>query len=244
MNKFHAEIKNGKKGTAADHALYIARERWHRNREDLIFKSHGNLPEWANDDPIDYWNAADRYERKNGAAYREWIIALPSEFNASQQLDLVQDIARALVGEKPYQFACHSTDSSLSGERNTHAHLMYSDRRPDSIVRSRERAFSRYCSDNPSRGGCKKDSGGKSLMEMRTDLTVKREIIADIQNSHLAKHGYAPRMDSRTLKTQGISRAPERHLGPARIRNLSAAQKSEVVSKRTQLKDSISGYTP
>jgi len=38
----------------------------------LVFVQHGNLPAWANGDPAIFWKAADKYERANGAAYREF----------------------------------------------------------------------------------------------------------------------------------------------------------------------------
>ena len=38
---------------------------------------HGNMPEWAQDDPRAYWRAADEHERANGSLYREVEFALP-----------------------------------------------------------------------------------------------------------------------------------------------------------------------
>lgn len=89
MATFHVQIKSGGKGTAGDHADYIARNGFHRKRDDLVHASHGNLPRWAANDPKVMWKAADKYERKNGAAYREAIIALPAELTAEQNAALV-----------------------------------------------------------------------------------------------------------------------------------------------------------
>ena len=49
---------------------YIEREgRYEKDGEELEHKEHGNLPEWAEDDPQKYWEAADEHERANGRLY-------------------------------------------------------------------------------------------------------------------------------------------------------------------------------
>ena len=35
------------------------------------------MPEWAEENPRSYWEAADEYERANGRLYREIQFALP-----------------------------------------------------------------------------------------------------------------------------------------------------------------------
>ena len=46
---------------------YIEREgRYEKDGEELEHKEHGNMPEWAEDDPGKYWEAADEHERGNG----------------------------------------------------------------------------------------------------------------------------------------------------------------------------------
>ena len=46
---------------------YIEREgRYEKDSEELEYKEHGNMPEWAEDDPGSYWAAADQHERSNG----------------------------------------------------------------------------------------------------------------------------------------------------------------------------------
>ena len=79
MASFHHRIKSGKKGSAAEHAAYIARKGAFRARDDLLFSGSGNLPGWAEGDPNKFWRAGDKYERANGAVYREHEIALPDE---------------------------------------------------------------------------------------------------------------------------------------------------------------------
>lgn len=232
MATFHVQIKSGGKGTAGDHADYIARNGFHRKRDDLVHASHGNLPRWAANDPKVMWRAADKYERKNGAAYREAIIALPAELTAEQNAALVDDIVAKLTPGKPYQFAIHAPSSSLEGQTNPHLHLMTCDRTDDGIERSSERFFTRYNSKRPEDGGRRKASGGRNRMQLRDEVIAMRKSVADTINKHLEINGHAARVDHRTLKEQGADRRAERHLGPARIRGMSPQEKAQYVSLR------------
>ena len=232
MATFHHRIKSGKKGTAAGHAAYIARTGKHSGREDLGYTGDGNLPTWAENDPSVFWKAADKHERANGAVYREHEIALPDELTRAQQKELAVELVTALAGGKPYQCAMHAPRSSLEGGPNTHLHLMYSDRLQDGIERPPEQMFSRYNGQHPERGGCKKDSGGKTPLALRDEVIAARRKCAELQNAALAECGHAARVDHRTLKEQGVDRTPERHLGPARIRNMSDDDRVQYVAGR------------
>lgn len=118
MASFHFEIKSGRKGVAADHAAYIARQGWHQRRGDLLFSGRGNLPSWTGDDSTRFWKAADKHERANGAAYRELVIALPRELSLEQLRALVARYISELVGTKPYQFAVHGPKSGIMRSRS------------------------------------------------------------------------------------------------------------------------------
>lgn len=232
MASFHFRIKSGKKGNAAEHAAYIARQGKHRIREDLVLLESHNMPKWAEQDNGIFWRAADRNERKNGAVYRELEIALPGELSHPQQVELSRELANALVGAKPYVIAMHCPSSSLAGVQNAHIHVMYSDRVPDQVERSPDNMFRRYNANEPEKGGCRKASGGKTSIELRDELIAMRRVCADLQNAALAKHGHAVRVDPRSLKQQGLDRQPERHLGPSKIKRMSKAAKDEFVVRR------------
>jgi hypothetical protein len=227
MASFHHCIKSGAKGSAAAHSRYISREA----RGDLIYTSYGNLPEWANG-PRYFWRMSDLHERSNGAAYREHEIALPLELTLEQLIEVAEELVRAIVGTKPYELAIHAPDGALGGISNPHIHLMYSDRIPDGINRAPEQMFRRYRRDRPEAGGCRKDSGGKSPLELRDEVIATRKMIADTQNLALAKHGHSTRVDHRSLRAQGLVRNPERHLGPVRVRGLSAQEKAAFAEYR------------
>jgi len=232
MTSFHFEIKSGRKGAADDHADYITRRGYHSKRDDLVETDYGNLPAWSAGNPKQFWKAADRNERKNGAAYREAIIALPSELTATQNRALIDDLVAKIAAGKPYQFAIHVPSSSIDGSPNPHAHLMTSDRVDDGIDRPAETFFSRHNSKRPATGGRRKASGGRNRMELRNDVIALRRTIADTINHHLELNGHDARVDHRTLREQAIPREAERHLGPARIRRMSPSEKAEYVSMR------------
>lgn len=233
MASFHHRIKSGKKGTARAHAAYIERNGKFANRgEDLVHAAHGNMPSWAESNPALFWKIADKYERSNGAVYREHEVALPNELTNDQLIQLTEKIVHELIGNKPYQYAIHAPDGSLGSIPNPHVHLMYSDRLPDGIERKPERMFSRFNSKQPENGGCKKDSGGMTRQELRENVIIMRKTIADLQNQTLAEHGHDTRVDHRSLREQGKLRQPERHMGAARIRSLSASEKAEFTAQR------------
>lgn len=232
MASFHHRVKSGKKGSATDHGAYIARKGKHSKREDLVASNYGNMPSWAQDDPSAFWKAGDKHERANGAVYREHEIALPDELTRDQQKELVEQLVPALVGNKPYQYAIHAPKATLGEGTNTHLHLMYSDREDDGIGRPPEQTFRRYNPKRPEQGGRKKGSGGKNRMELRDEMIAMRKKSADLQNAALSKYGHTARVDHRTLKDQGIDRQPERHLGQARVRSMSADDRKQYSAQR------------
>ncbi|MBB6600297.1 MobA/MobL family protein [Luteimonas sp. MC1825] len=236
MATFHFQIKSGRKGTASDHASYIARKGFHSKRGDLVYASHGNLPDWTGDDPDVLWRAVDRYDRKNAAAYREAIVALPGELTPKQNEALAVEVVEKLTPGKPYQVAIHAPLSSLEGVSNRHLHLMTCDRMDDGIERPAERFFSRHNATRPEQGGRRKSGGGRNRMQLRDELIAVRKEVADTINRHLELHGHAVRVDHRTLKAQGVARTAERHLGQARIRGMSAEGREQFVSLRHKRK--------
>ena len=79
MAVFHLKVSVGSRAggqSAVAKADYIEREgRYEQDREELEHKEHGNMPEWAEEDPRSegdprsYWEAADEHERANGSLY-------------------------------------------------------------------------------------------------------------------------------------------------------------------------------
>ena len=85
-------MKVGKAGKAGPHAAYIAREGQYADRlergEKLEATAAGNMPAWAQSNPLAFWQAADAFERTNGTTYREMEIALPRELSTDQRAAL------------------------------------------------------------------------------------------------------------------------------------------------------------
>lgn len=235
MASFHLEIKSGRNGY--DHANYIARKGFHAKREDLVTTGHGNLPAWAGDDPSNFWKAAEKYERRNGAVYREVTISLPIELSTEQNVALAADLVAKLAAGKPNQHAIHAPQSSIAGEANPHLHLMSSDRVDDGIDRPADRSFKRPNAKDPAKGGRRKSSGGRNRMEMRDELIATRKLVAETINHHLAINGHVVRVDHRAHRERGIRKAAERYLGPAKIRGMSPFEKSSFVSSRQASRD-------
>ena len=232
MDYLHLDIASGKCGSASGHSAYITRQGRHATREDLIETGFGNMPSWANEDPLLLWKASDKFERKNGSTYRSFIISLPRALTIRQLRDLAWEQAKQLAGVKPFQFALHISRSSLDGEPNPHVHIVICDRLPDGIDRAPEEMFRRYNAKQPEKGGCKKDSGGMFPGELRERMRSLRAVVADTINLTLEQHGHEIRVDQRTLKERGIDREPERYLGPAKIRTMSEQQRKDYISTR------------
>src|SRR5690349_4550359 len=141
MATYHFGINSGKKGSVLEHARYITREGKFSKHEDLVYVEYGNLPEWAGEDPLEFWRATDKYERQNASVYREYEIALPAELDHEQLKELVRRLVERMVGLKPYLFAIHEPVAALGQVSNPHVHLMFSDRLPDGIARTPQQTF-------------------------------------------------------------------------------------------------------
>lgn len=235
MSTFHLTIRSARKGAALSHAKYIARlgraGRGGRG-DDLVATGSGNLPGWCDGDPFEFWRQADEHERKNGSASRELEIALPRELDNDQQLALVSDLITRELPGKPYQFAIHAPRAAFEGGSQPHAHILYSDRVADGFERPPEQHFSRYNAKEPRKGGCRKDSGGRTPLEMKQEVQRRRKQWADLQNQHLAQAGFAADVDHRSLAERGIDRKSERHLGAINIRKMDEAKKAAHLKNR------------
>lgn len=225
MESLHFGIRSGKRGSATDHLNYITRQGSYAARNDLVATGHGNMPSFAQDQPMLLWQASDRNERKNGSVFRSYTVSLPNVLTTEQLIDLAWQEARRLAGPKPFQFALHMSQSALQDELHPHVHIVICDRLLDGIERSPEQMFMRHNSAHPELGGARKDSGGKSRLELHRQLTAQRKAAAEEINAALAKHGHARRIDHRTLRERGINRAPERYLGPATIRKMTMEER-------------------
>lgn len=229
MATYHLTIKNGRKGSATEHSQYITRSGKYETPEDesdLVATSFGNLPDWANNQPLEFWKGADKHERQNGAAYRELEVALPIELTEAQQKELVERLIKDVIGKKPYEYGIHNPEAAIEGGEQPHAHIIYSDRLPDGIKRSPDQHFKRHQPKQPDKGGCKKDSGGQTPAAMRDKALTVRRTWADLQNETLAKYGHDVRVDHRSYAERGIKKEPGKHLGAGTIKKMKEPKSS------------------
>jgi len=173
------------------------------------------MPAWASGprQNLEYWRAADMYERANGRLFKSIEFALPRELNHAQRLALSSAfcarVACTANGESlPFLMAIHAGKGT-----NPHTHLMVSERVLDGYDRTPESWFSRAAvkGKSPDSGGAKKTVG----LKPREWLMTTRALLATLTNEALQAAGFAARIDARSLADQGIDRVPGVHLGPA-----------------------------
>ena len=231
MAVYHLKVSFGSRAggqSARAKSDYIEREgRYGKDGEELEHKEHGNMPEWAQEDPGKYWEAADEHERANGRLFSEVQFALPKELSEPQRREVAGHFAERLTGGErlPYTLAIHR--GGPEGE-NPHAHLMFSERGNDGIERSGEQWFRRYNAQEPEKGGARKSRAAKA----GDWLEKTREAWAQEANRGLEQAGRAERIDCRNLaslrdeayqagdleRAAELSRELNVHLGPERYR--------------------------
>lgn len=190
---------------------YISREgKYTRDPGEVLFSESGNMPAWAAENPGNYWDAADLYERKNGRLFKEVEFALPIELTLEQQIDTIRAFADHVAGADnlPFTYAVHAGRGS-----NPHCHLMLNERINDGIERTAETWFKRAANKNKpaETGGARKSE----RLKPNDWLDNTREAWANFANDALDRHGHNQRIDHRTLEEQGIDRKAQIHLGPA-----------------------------
>lgn len=214
MPASHFSLKNGsrQKGkSAAAHFKYIVRLT-HNQQQDLVYVHHANYPDWAKENPLAFWKAADVYERANGRTYSEFEIALPRQLGQQQQIALLEDFLAIELGERhPYTAVIHCPPA-LDGKPNPHAHVMFSERQLDGIERPPETFFMRGNTRHPEKGGVAKDRD----WSRRTKVKELRTSWEQATNRALERAGSRVRITLKSLQAQGIKRSPEPKLGTAR----------------------------
>ena len=209
---------------------YIEREgRYEKDGEELEHKEHGNMPEWAEDDPGKYWEAADEHERANGRLYSEVQFALPKELGEAERRELAGEFAERVCSQErlPYTLAIHRGGPD---RENPHAHLMFSERGHDGIERDAEQWFKRYNAKAPEKGGARKSREAKA----GDWLEKTRKAWEQTANRALERACRSERIDGRSLadlrdeahragdlkRAADFSREPNVHLGPERYRTI------------------------
>ncbi len=236
MATYHLSLKNGKVGTAEQHADYILREGRYsggKRAEELVYKD-ANLPRWAMSASA-FFACADRYERTNGRAYAEFEIALPNELTHEENKKMVNDFITAHIGNnKVWIYAIHSKPAKFDdSQEQIHVHIMICERIVEdgmTKAKSPSKFFKRYNSKNPQNGGYLKDRAlSGSRTEIAKNLKGIRQSWEDMVNAEYKTHGIDKVVSCKTLKAQRdiaaeagdedmvefLNRTPQEHLGPA-----------------------------
>ena len=249
MAIYHLNVKTGTRiggQSAKAKSDYNEREgKYERDKEELEYRESGHMPEWAEDDPQKYWEAADAHERANGRLYREVEFALPRELNERERQEVASSFAKHLTGEErlPYTLAVHRGGEDGG---NPHAHLMFSERtNNDGIERSAAQWFKRYNAKEPEKGGARKSTSTKP----REWLENTREQWADHANEALERAGRSERITEASLKDQYFeaaeagneremarlqNREPGVHIGP---HNIARAERGEDLDRVAEAGD-------
>jgi hypothetical protein len=215
---YHLAFRSGSRGGGASAGAaynYIMRtgEYDDPDRDPAIYTESDHMPTWAKDDPHEYWDAADLFERANGRLYVAADFALPRDLDPEDQIELAHAFAEELTadGHLPYTLAIHAGRDDAGREHNPHAHLMISERQNDGIDRDRQHWFKRANRAHPERGGAPKtrELHGREWVEHA------RERWAQLTNEVLERNGRTERVDHRSYERQGIDREPGQHFGPA-----------------------------
>lgn len=222
MSIANISVKIGSKSknrSATDKIKYICRLGRYENRGDLVHTATGNMPDFAVDDPLVFWQAANEYERKNSAVYTEHVLTLPRDLTLDQQIKLVENWTKTELKNKAYQYAIHHS-KALDGQLNPHAHLVFSEREQDGISRTKEQFFKRYNSKNPERGGCKKGgTGSRNAQENKQHLLDQRQRFETLTNQHLELANAKTKVSLQSYKNRGLLIVPEPKLGSKIWRN-------------------------
>lgn len=236
MAIFHLRARTASRAggaSAAASAAYILRLGKYKKAglDRCVFFQAGNMPAWASGPSkrLNYWSAADTYERANGRLFKSLEFSLPRELSSAAKFNLAiqfcERVSRTNTGEPlPFLMAAHAGKGD-----NPHVHLMVSERVNDGHDRDSKTWFTRAAvrGKNPRNGGARKTED----LKPQEWLIKTRALLADLTNKALAKAGFSARVDHRTLRDQGITdRAPGQHLGPAGTARL----RRGVVSRRQE----------
>lgn len=136
------------------------------------------------------WNTVEKVERRKDANLaREFEIAFPHELNAEQRQALLNELCEELVKRHSVivDAAIHAPHTqSGSDERNYHAHIMFTGRQIDletgDFAQKRNRDFN-------------KENSSQTVNQWRATF-------ANMTNEHLARAGYASKIDHRSYADQ------------------------------------------
>jgi len=180
-------------------------------REDLVYWRARNLPQWAEEDPVRFFNTAEQHTSPHQIAYEEWKVSLPRELSRRQQMDAARAFLQASFGDRhPYVWALHDPVAA-DGHRQPHAHILWSARTLDGLNRTEDQFFRRFNRAHPERGGAEKAREFSHFGAVK----ASRVLYTDVMNLHMEMAGHEARLHPDTLTDRGFDRDPEPRLRPS-----------------------------
>ena len=171
--------------------------------EQIEFVRSGNMPNFAEGKPAEFWNAAEIYERSNGRTCSSLVVALPKELNQAQRIELAEAFIAEFADRYRYPFTCaiHNHAGALAGQEQPHLHFMYSERHVDGIERTAEQFFKRYNPKEPQKGGAQKLTADVLGMG-KAQLQLYRQKTEELINDSLQRYAPTKVLEIRGLKVE------------------------------------------
>lgn len=158
-----------------------------------------------------FWNKVERFEKRADAQFaREFIIALPVELSAEQNIALMRDFVadQILARGKVADWVYHDEPG------NPHVHLMTTLR-----PLTNEGFGSKKVAVIGKDGQPLRNPAGKIVYRLwsgeKSELILQRQTWYECQNRHLALAGFDIRVDGRSYAERGIDIVPTIHIGVA-----------------------------
>ena len=194
--------------TARSRFHYITRtlhfKKYKENTSEKIeFVRSGNMPNFAEGKPAEFWNAAEVYERSNGRTCSSLVVALPKELTQEQRIELAEAFIAEFADRYRYPFTCaiHNHAGALAGQDQPHLHLIYSERHVDGIERTPEQFFKRYNPEQPEKGGAQKLTADVLGMG-KAQLQLYRQKTEELINDSLQRYAPTKIIEIRGLKVE------------------------------------------
>ena len=125
-------------------------------KDELEHLEHKNYPLWAKDNPLEFWQASDKYEPANEKIYVQIESPLPRELSQEERLLLVKNFLEQKLSRHPYTLVIRNS-IALNREENPHLLVLFSERIIDEVKRSKKQFFTPANSKLPERGGAAKN---------------------------------------------------------------------------------------
>lgn len=215
MATFYYEMAIGNAGHSLAKFQYITRTGKYQYsasgeiKEDLIYKESSNMPSWASgklDGGYDmksatFWNEADLSKEK--VPFKQITMALPNELSYEENIAIMQQYMKTHFEGYSYTMAIHDKEATLTdGERNIHAHIMFSERKID-LTREEPDRISYFKRSSVKKDGTKTGGYLKSReFKPKEKLIELRRNWESIINEEYKKRGMNERVSCEKLEVQ------------------------------------------